>query len=153
MKPNIYQRITRMNKQQLASKIWESANKMRSKIEANEYKDYILGFIFYKFLSDYEVKYLKKIDCTDEYLPQVTEKEQDIVENVKNNIGYFISYENLFSTWVKDRDFSSDKVTDALSAFTRNISDAHKRYLIKFSTLFKQVYQNWEIPTRQKQRP
>ena len=41
-----------MNKQQLASKIWESANKMRSKIEANEYKDYLLGFIFYKFLSD-----------------------------------------------------------------------------------------------------
>ena len=41
-----------MNKQQLATKIWESANKMRSKIEANEYKDYILGFIFYKFLSD-----------------------------------------------------------------------------------------------------
>ena len=33
-----------MNKQQLASKIWESANKMRSKIEANEYKDYI-GFV------------------------------------------------------------------------------------------------------------
>ena len=41
-----------MNKQQLAAKIWQSANKMRSKIEANEYKDYILGFIFYKFLSD-----------------------------------------------------------------------------------------------------
>ena len=30
-----------MNKQQLAAKIWESANKMRSKLEANEYKDYI----------------------------------------------------------------------------------------------------------------
>ena len=40
-----------MNKQQLANKIWESANKMRSKIEANECKDYILGFIFYKFFS------------------------------------------------------------------------------------------------------
>lgn len=38
-----------MNKQQLASRIWESANKMRSKIEANEYKDYILGFIFCKY--------------------------------------------------------------------------------------------------------
>ena len=36
-----------MNKQQLAAKIWESANRMRSKIEANEYKDYILGFIFW----------------------------------------------------------------------------------------------------------
>ena len=51
-----------MNKQQLASKIWESANKMRSKIEANEYKDYILGFMFYKFLSDKEVKWLKEND-------------------------------------------------------------------------------------------
>ncbi len=49
-----------MNKQQLANKIWESANRMRSKIEANEYKDYILGFIFYKFLSDKEVDRLKK---------------------------------------------------------------------------------------------
>lgn len=49
-----------MNKQQLASKIWESANKMRSKIEANEYKDYIFGFIFYKFLSKNEVKLLKE---------------------------------------------------------------------------------------------
>lgn len=47
-----------MNKQQLANKIWASANKMRSKIEANEYKDYILGLIFYKFLSDNEVNYL-----------------------------------------------------------------------------------------------
>ena len=35
-----------MNKHQLASTIWESANQMRSKIEANEYKDFILGFIF-----------------------------------------------------------------------------------------------------------
>ena len=54
-----------MNKQQLASKIWESANKMRSKIEANEYKDYILGFIFYKFLSDKEAKYLRENGWTE----------------------------------------------------------------------------------------
>lgn len=50
-----------MNKQQLANKIQESANKMRSKIEANEYKDYILGFMFYKYLSDQEIKFLKKM--------------------------------------------------------------------------------------------
>lgn len=44
-----------MNKHQLASTIWESANQMRSKIEANEYKDFILGFIFYKYLSEREL--------------------------------------------------------------------------------------------------
>ena len=49
-----------MNKQQLAARIWASANEMRSKIEASEYKDYILGFIFYKFLSDREEQFLLK---------------------------------------------------------------------------------------------
>ena len=55
-----------MNKQQLAAKIWESANKMRSKIEANEYKDYILGFIFYKYLSEKIEKYANNALVDDE---------------------------------------------------------------------------------------
>lgn len=117
-----------MNKQQLASKIWESANKMRSKIEANEYKDYILGFIFYKFLSDKEVKYLRENDWTDEYLPELAEDDAETVESVQKNIGYFISYNNLFSTWIaKGSDFSVDDVTVALSAFSRLISATHKK--------------------------
>lgn len=117
-----------MNKQQLASKIWESANRMRSKIEANEYKDYILGFIFYKFLSDKEVRYLKDNDWTDEYLPQVTEADEETREDVQRNIGYFISYENLFSTWIaQGTDFTADSVTVALSAFERLINTSHKK--------------------------
>ena len=63
-----------MNKQQLANKIWESANKMRSKIEANEYKDYILGFIFYKYLSDKEVKFLKDEGYDDELLRKMRKR-------------------------------------------------------------------------------
>jgi len=117
-----------MNKQQLASKIWESANKMRSKIEANEYKDYILGFIFYKFLSDKEVKYLKENDWTDKYLKELTEEDGDTVESVQKNIGYFISYDNLFSTWIaKGSDFNASDVTDALQAFSRLIDTTHKK--------------------------
>lgn len=116
-----------MNKQQLASKIWESANKMRSKIEANEYKDYILGFIFYKFLSEQEEKYLKKNDWTDEYLCELTEEDPEVVESIQKNLGYFISYNNLFSTWIKKgSDFSVQDVRDALSAFSRLIDSAHK---------------------------
>ena len=66
-----------MNKQQLANKIWASANKMRSKIEANEYKDYILGLIFYKFLSDNEVNYLKSIGWTDKDIVTLVENHED----------------------------------------------------------------------------
>ena len=117
-----------MNKQQLAAKIWESANKMRSKIEANEYKDYILGFIFYKFLSEKEVKYLKENDWTDEYLSELTEEDEETVESVQKNIGYFISYDHLFSTWLaKGKDFSVQDVRDALSAFSRLINPTHKK--------------------------
>ena len=117
-----------MNKQQLANKIWESANKMRSKIEANEYKDYILGFIFYKYLSDTEIKFLKENDYTDELLPTVTEEDADTVKWVQQNIGYFISYTDLFSTWISmGKDFDVSNVRDALSAFSRLISPSHKK--------------------------
>lgn len=117
-----------MNKQQLASKIWESANKMRSKIEANEYKDYILGFIFYKFLSENELMRLKANDFTEDDLPQLTEDNPDIVEGVQDECGYFIAYDNLFSTWIKKgNDFEISNVRDALSAFSRNINPARKR--------------------------
>ncbi|WP_449036139.1 type I restriction-modification system subunit M [Peptostreptococcus stomatis] len=126
-----------MNKQQLANKIWESANKMRSKIEANEYKDYILGFIFYKYLSDQEIKFLKENDFDDADIKDLREDDIDILEYVQRNIGYFISYENLFSTWIsKGRDFDVSDVRDALSAFNRLIYPTHKKVFDKvFDTL------------------
>lgn len=117
-----------MNKQQLASKIWESANKMRSKIEANEYKDYILGFIFYKFLSEQEERLCRKEGFTDDDIALLSEDDDETVEFIQGKIGYFISYDKLFSTWVNSgRDFGIDSVRDALSAFDRLISGAHSK--------------------------
>jgi len=117
-----------MNKQQLAAKIWESANQMRSKIEANEYKDYILGFIFYKYLSDKQLQFVRKEDFSDKDIKALTEEDTETVEHIKSNIGYFIAYKDLFSTWIKlDRDFDVSNVRDALSAFSRLISEAHKK--------------------------
>jgi type I restriction enzyme M protein len=117
-----------MNKQQLAAKIWESANQMRSKIEANEYKDYILGFIFYKYLSETELQFLRKEDFTDADIKALKEEDVESVEYIKKNIGYFIAYDNLFSTWInKGKDFDVSNVRDALSAFSRLISPAHKK--------------------------
>lgn len=117
-----------MNKQQLASKIWESANKMRSKIEANEYKDYILGFIFYKFLSNKEIRTLESMRYPKDRLKEITEDKTSIVETLQNANGYFIEYNNLFSTWIEMRnDFDISNVRDALSAFTRLIKSTHKK--------------------------
>lgn len=123
-----------MNKKQLASKIWESANKMRSKIEANEYKDYILGFIFYKFLSDKEVKFLTDNSFGIEDMKKITEDDTEVVEYIQKNLGYFIEYNNLFSTWIEMKgDFDVSNVRDALSAFNRLINKSHKKV---FSGIF-----------------
>lgn len=125
-----------MNKQQLAAKIWQSANKMRSKIEANEYKDYILGFIFYKFLSDKLEKFaleqgLEKSNFADE----LTETNGELVNHVKRNLGYFIGYEHLFSTWLaQGSDFNIANVRTAMSAFSRNIAE---NYISVFDGIFK----------------
>ena len=124
-----------MNKQQLASRIWESANKMRSKIDASEYKDYILGFMFYKFLSDKLVEFLKSKEFTDSDIKSIEESDKETVRYVQANIGYFISYDNLFSTWIdKGNDFDVSDVRDALSAFDRLINHTHKKV---FGDIFK----------------
>lgn len=117
-----------MNKQQLANRIWASANEMRSKIEASEYKDYILGFIFYKFLSDREERFLHTNGFDDETVKSVREDDREILDYVQNNLGYFISYDNLYSTWLsKGSDFDVSNVRDALSAFSRLIKPSHKK--------------------------
>lgn len=118
-----------VNKQQLAAKIWESANQMRSKIEANEYKDYILGFIFYKYLSDQLVQFVTRQGMTPEDIKALNEEDTDTVEYVQSNLGYFIAYDNLFSTWIDPTsEFDESNVRDALSAFSRLISPTYKNY-------------------------
>lgn len=112
-----------MNKQQLASLIWDTCNDMRGSISAVEYKDIILGFIFYRFVSENEVSYLKKQDWTMEIMAEeLTEEDSKTVQQCKDHLGYFIAYKDLFSTW-KDHTatFTVSDVTDALNAFVRNI--------------------------------
>lgn len=127
-----------MNKQELAATIWKSANDMRSKIDANEYKDYILGFIFYKFLSDKELEGLLADGWTKEDLKDyLTEDNEDLFKTCRDRYGYFIAYKDLFSSWLDEgSDFDVANVSDALSAFKRNINEHHKRVFDKiFDTL------------------
>lgn len=124
--------IVYMNKQQLANRIWASANNMRNKIEANEYKDYILGLIFYKFLSDTEVKCLKeKFDLEDDDLKELVEDYENpdmanLIRECQEKIGFFIEYKYLFNTWLEDNSFSVATLSEALSSFERLTSDNYK---------------------------
>ncbi len=108
---------------------------MRSKIEANEYKDYILGFIFYKYLSDKLVRFASAEGFTNKDFAALTEEDRETVDHFKSHLGYFIAHKHLFSTWLdQTSDFDVANVREALSAFGRLIPANHKRL---FDGIFK----------------
>ena len=48
-------------KKLLESQLWGIANLLRGKISADDYRDYILGFIFYKYLSEKQYLYANEL--------------------------------------------------------------------------------------------
>ena len=128
-----------MNKQQLAARIWKTADQMRAKIDASEYKDYILGFIFYKYLSEREVAFLKSNGWDDEDVASLSEDDARDVAYVQDNLGYFIAHENLYDTWIeKGSDFDVQDVDVALKAFSRLVPQSREH-------IFKDVFRTLEV--------
>lgn len=113
-----------MTKQELAARIWATANELRKNIKASEYKDYILGFMFYKYLCDKEIDYLKELGGEKEDLQDV---DEDIIDKFKDGIGYYISYKDLFSVWKESsKKLGAKNVADALENFYDNLNDRYK---------------------------
>lgn len=123
-----------MNKQELAAKIWSTANELRKNIKASEYKDYILGFMFYKYLCDKEVDYLKDLGGEIDDLLDV---DDDTMDKFKDGIGYFISHENLFHVWKESGvNLGAKDVSEALDDFYLNLNGRYKAVFDKvFSAL------------------
>lgn len=123
-----------MNKQELAAKIWSTANELRKNIKASEYKDYILGFMFYKYLCDKEVDYLKDLGGEIDDLLDV---DDATMNKFKDGIGYFISHKNLFHVWKESGvNLGAKDVSEALDDFYLNLNGRYKAVFDKvFSAL------------------
>ena len=123
----------KLTKQELAGKVWAAANDLRGSIKQEDYKDFILGLMFYKFLSEREIETIKEDEGynIDEEMPEDEIKEYLSYDRAKEDIvktlGYCIEYEDLFSTWIKnDKDFSVKSVSDAIFNFNTSINDSYK---------------------------
>jgi len=53
--------MTEAQKQRLERQLWNIANELRGKMDADEFRDYILGFIFYKYLSEKQHLFANKL--------------------------------------------------------------------------------------------
>lgn len=114
-----------MTKQELAVKIWETANVLRKNIKASEYKDYIIGFLFYKYLSDKEIDFVQAEGGTTEDLK---DNSAENIHYFQDNLGYFIQYDNLFDTWKNlGIKLGAKTVSDAIEAFYKNLNERYAR--------------------------
>ncbi len=96
-------------KKQLEQQLWNIANTLRGKMDADEFRDYILGFIFYKYLSEKMYIYANEILAEDgikyEDIKENTEDGKEILDAVKEEalikLGYFLKPSELFSEIAK----------------------------------------------------
>lgn len=96
-------------KKQLEQQLWNIANTLRGKMDADEFRDYILGFIFYKYLSERMHIYANEILAEDgiryEDVKEDTKEGKEILEAVKEEaleyLGYFLKPSELFSEIAK----------------------------------------------------
>lgn len=105
--------MTEAQKQRLESQLWKIANELRGKMDADEFRDYILGFIFYKYLSEKQHLFANKLLETESITdyPLVTDKDdlEAIKEESLEKLGYFLHPNELFSAITKKGNIKIDE--------------------------------------------
>ena len=104
-------------KKQLEQQLWNIANTLRGKMDADEFRDYILGFIFYKYLAEkmemYANSILKQDKITYKKIDEDSEKGQAMLEAIKEEslekLGYFLKPSELFSEIAKRGNGNGEK--------------------------------------------
>ena len=75
--------MEQLNAKDLQSSLWAAADEMRAKMTADVYKDYLLGLIFYKSLSDKTL--YKVVDLLEDRVPSSVEEAQEIYEKAQDS--------------------------------------------------------------------
>lgn len=117
------------NSKDLISVLWSGADILRSKMDANEYKDYLLGIVFYKYLSDsflikvYDLIFDEKPENLKVALEAYKEALQDenaayLMEQIKSEFHYVIEPEytyTCFAEAARNNSFNREQLQKAFN--------------------------------------
>jgi len=141
------------NQDKIENRIWAIANKLRNKIEPDEFKSYCLGFVFYKFLSEKQNLYADEILKNDKrkFLDLNLKNKNDeklikiIEEESISNLGYHLNIEDLFLNICK-KIANGDFILDTISKIFRKIENSTKGTESEES--FEGLFDNIDLTSR-----
>ena len=133
--------MTEDQRRQLQQQLWNIANTLRGKMSADDFRDYILGFIFYKYLSEkierYADEQLAQENLTFKNLNDKNQRDQTYIEAVKDaslsELGYFLKPSDLFSQIAKRGSNQND---------SDNIGQKHNFILDDLTRILKSIEQS-----------
>lgn len=120
--------------EEIKSRLWDGATELRGSMDASRYKDYMLGLMFYKFLSDKTLETFRnnaglgrisESELVEAYTQNREELGEELDKMIQQALGYFVAPEYLYQKWIKDintGDFEVQKVTDSLNNFEKTIA-------------------------------
>jgi type I restriction enzyme M protein len=121
----------------LEQQLWNIANTLRGKMDADEFRDYILGFIFYKYLSEkmfiFANNELKEDGLIYNKLDENSEDGKQYLEAIKEasieSLGYFLKPSELFSEIAKKGNSDGDEnqsnfILEELTKILKNIEQS-----------------------------
>ena len=119
-------------KRLLKAQLWGIANLLRGKISADDYRDYILGFIFYKYLSEKQYLYANELLEGEDVTDYKEVKEKETLEAIKEEsllkLGYFLTPKELFSAIAAkgnaDIESESNYILEDLQAIMNHIEQS-----------------------------
>ena len=134
--------------QEITSQIWEMANRLRSNMDASEYRNYILGFMFYRYLSEHQEQRMIQNDLidveegqsvNDAYVEQASGDDlNDYLEELADSLGYAIAPQYTWQTIVdkvNDNSIAPSDFQDMLDSFNHNV-DLNKNAKQDFHGVF-----------------
>ena len=122
---------------ELSQKLWAIANELRGQMDASEFKNYILGVIFYRYLSERTEMYMAEILENDGVTYEEAFADDDyrpVVEEWSlSKLGYVIKPENLFRNLIrKITKFENDADKFSVEDFEKGV-ELDRYYILNWS--------------------
>lgn len=137
--------MSEQNSKTLYSALWACADILRSKMDANEYKNYLLGMVFYKYLSDNLLNYA--VELLEEEAKNLTQAQEiytnayndpdlkdDLIAALYDQFSYVLKPELTFTKLIADVHSSQFQLEDLAQGF-RDIEQSNPI----FNNLFEDI--------------